>query len=124
MHWLPWIMTWILVPPKEGVHQIFTNKVKWVLNDAVHYSDTHLGHILQRHYNQGRDNRTYKYEDEAEIQCFKENLHRLQLLEYLKNDSTCLSKRHLAAALYLEDEEDRINHMLRGGLLDDWDFEF
>ena len=62
MHWLLWIMTWILVPPKEGVHQIFTNKEKWVLKEAVHYSDTHLGHILQRRYNQGRDSRTYKFE--------------------------------------------------------------
>lgn len=124
MHWLLWIMTWILVPPKEGVHQIITNKEKWVLNEAVHYSDTHLGHILQRRYNQGRDSRTYKFENIAEIQCFKENLHKLQLLEYLQNDSICLSKRQLAAALYLDDKEDNINHMLRGGLLDDWDYEF
>ena len=57
------------------------------------------------------------------MQRFEENFQKLQLLEYLENNNISFLKKTDFATMYLEDFEDRLPSIMRGGLLDDWDFE-
>tara|TARA_Y100000816_G_scaffold67659_1_gene45125 strand:- start:71 stop:451 length:381 start_codon:yes stop_codon:yes gene_type:complete len=124
MHWLVLIMAWVLGPLNDkGSHRELVDKEKWVLNEAIHLSDSHLADILQRRFNQGKDTRAIFTDNEEEMQRFEENFQKLQLLEYLENNSTSFLKKTDFASMYLEDFEDRLPNIMRGGLLDDWDFE-
>lgn len=121
MHWLVLIMTWVLGPLNgKGSHRELVDKEKWVLNEAVHLSDSYLADILQRRFNQGKDTRAIFTDDEEEMQRFEENFQKLQLLEYLENNNISFLKKTDFATMYLED---RLPNIMRGGLLDDWDFE-
>lgn len=124
MHWLVLIMAWVFGPLNDkGSHRELVDKEKWVLNEAIHLSDSHLADILQRRFNQGKDTRAIFTDNKEEMQRFEENFQKLQLLEYLENNSTSFLKKTDFATMYLEDFEDRLPNIMRGGLLDDWDFE-
>lgn len=124
MHWLLLFMAWVLGPLNDrGISRELVEKEKWVLDEAVHLSDSHLADILQRRFNQGKDTRAIFSNNEEEMQRFEENFQKLQLLEYLENNNISFLKKTDFATMYLEDFEDRLPSIMRGGLLDDWDFE-
>ena len=111
---------WVLPPPVP-----FGNfnelKDKWVLTDAVQYTDTSILDILDRRLNQGKDNRTQPVEiDKYNI--LEENYQKKILLDFLNNPNISILIRAQYADEYIQETVGKTNPMLRGGLLEDWDF--
>ena len=123
MIWKYLLCTWLLPKPVPlGTHQLLTIKEKWVLNDAIQLSDTHLLQILDRKNNQGYDNRTIKQEDTS-LEIFEEFYQKQLLLNFLQDESISFIHRSKYATEYLEDNFPP-NPILSGGLLDDWEWDF
>ena len=122
MYWLLILMGGYVFPPR-GSSQNLVTKEKWVLDNPILLSDRHLGDILERRRNQGKDMR-FPEKDTSTSDTFRQLYCKLLLLQYLENPNVPFPYKEEKAKEYWESMDSIAPNLLEGGLLDDWNFEF
>lgn len=122
MYWLLIAMGGYVFPPR-GSSQNLVTKEKWVLNNPILLSDRHLGDILERRRNQGKDMR-FPENDTSNSDTFRQLYYKLFLLQYLENPNVPFPYKEEKAKEYCDSMDTIAPNLLKGGLMDDWNFEF